>query len=74
MPRFHDPGYQDTLRLALLGAIYVGVATAVHAGVVLLAAAVRPHLAAGNRQLLVRRALSVLLLLIALWLAWGTRR
>ena len=74
VPRFLDPGHGSTSRLALLGAIYVGVATAVHTGVVLLAGALRPFLAGGNRQRLVRRGLSAPLLLLALWLAWGTRR
>src|SRR5215213_6504182 len=58
VPRFLDPGHGSTSRLALLGAIYVGVATAVHTGVVLLAGALRPFLAGGNRQRLVRRGLS----------------
>jgi threonine/homoserine/homoserine lactone efflux protein len=50
------------------------VATAVHASVVLLAATLRPWLAAGARQARVRKALAVLLLLIAAWLAWSTGR
>lgn len=74
VPRFLDPGHHGAPRLALLGAVYVGVATAVHAGVVLLAATLRPFLADGGRQRLVRKGLSVVLLLLAAWLAWGTRR
>lgn len=74
VPRFIDPEHGSTHRLALLGAIYVGVATAVHTGVVLLAGALRPFLTGGDRQRVVRRGLSVFLLLLALWLAWGTRR
>ena len=50
VPRFLEPGHGSTSRLALLGAIYVGVATAVHTGVVLLAGALRPFLAGGGRQ------------------------
>lgn len=74
VPRFLEPTHQGTLRLALLGAIYVSVATAVHGTVVLLAATLQPHLAGGRRGVIVRKTLAVVLLLIAAWLAWGTRR
>lgn len=74
VPRFVEAGQQGTGRLALLGALYVGIATAVHAAVVVLAASLRPYLAEGERQRAVRKGLSALLLLLAAWLAWGTRR
>lgn len=74
VPRFLEPAHQGTFRLALLGAIYVSVATAVHGTVVLLAATLQPHLAGGRRGVIVRKTLAVVLLLIAAWLAWGTRR
>ena len=74
VPRFLDRDHPGTAQLAGLGAVYVGVATAVHASVVLLAATLRPWLAARGRQVRVRRGLSVLLLLIAAWLAWSTGR
>ncbi len=56
-----------------LVAIYVLVATAVHAGIVLLAASVRPLLAAGTGERVLRRILAVLMGVIALWFAWETR-
>lgn len=74
VPRFLDPVHPETWRLGLLGAVYVGVATAVHAGVVLLASQLQPVLAKGSRQRIVRRGLALALLGIALWLAWGTSR
>ncbi|HZH46655.1 MAG TPA: LysE family translocator [Roseococcus sp.] len=60
-------------QLAILGTVYVGVASAVHLAIVLLAARLRPWLMAGPRRDRVRRTLSVLLALVALWLAYGTR-
>ena len=74
VPRFLDPTHPETLRLAHLGAMYVGVATGVHAGVVLLASQLQPILTRGSRQRILRRGLALTLLGIALWLAWGTAR
>jgi threonine/homoserine/homoserine lactone efflux protein len=74
VPRFLDAEQPGTRQLALLGAIYVAVATAVHAGVVVLAARAEPWLAAGGRQAWLRRGLAVVLLAIAVWLAWDTQR
>jgi threonine/homoserine/homoserine lactone efflux protein len=62
------------IQMAVLGTIYVGVATAVHATIVLIAAQLRPWLVEGPRQKIVRRVLSVVLALVAVWLAWTTRR
>ena len=73
------PSFIDTARGAVLGqnltlvAIYVAVATAVHTGVVLLAARLRPYLLAGAGERLVRRALAVVMAAIAVWFAWETR-
>jgi len=61
-------------QMAVFGALYVGVATAVHGSIVALAAQLRPWLVQGPRQQTVRRVLSVTLALVAIWLAWTTRR
>lgn len=77
VPRFlQEPpaGLPVVGQLAVLGTVYVGVATGVHVAIVLLAARLRPWLMAGPRRDAVRRALSVLLAGVALWLAWSTRR
>ncbi|WP_284177309.1 LysE family translocator [Rhabdaerophilum sp. SD176] len=58
----------------LLVLIYVLVATAVHALIVLFAAALRPYLVEGPRERLVRRLLAVSIALVAVWFFWGTRR
>ena len=63
-----------TIQMAVFGILYVGIATAVHASIVVLAARLRPWLVEGPRQQTVRRILSVLLAFVAIWLAWTTRR
>ena len=72
VPGFIAPGAPVTPQLALLGGVYVGIATTVHLAIILGAAALRPWLMAGRRTRLVRRSLSLLLVLAALWLAWST--
>ena len=59
---------------ARLGAIYIAIATTIHASIVLLASQLRPLLISGERQKSVRRILSFALVLVAAWLAWSTRR
>ena len=62
------------IQMAVFGSLYVGIATAVHGSIVILAAQLRPWLVEGPRQQTVRRILAVLLALVAIWLAWATRR
>ena len=62
------------IQMAVFGSLYVGIATAVHGSIVILAAQLRPWLMEGPRQQTVRRILAVLLALVAIWLAWATRR
>lgn len=61
-------------QMVVFGTLYVGIATAVHGTIVVLAAQLRPWLMEGPRQQAVRRILSVALALVAFWLAWTTRR
>ncbi len=63
-----------TQQTLVLVAIYVAVATLVHAAIVLFAAGLRPYLVAGPHEQLVRRLLAASLALVALWFFWGTRR
>jgi len=62
------------IQMAVFGILYVGIATAVHGTIVILAARLRPWLVEGPGQQTVRRILSVLLAFVAIWLAWTTRR
>ena len=57
-----------------LAAIYVAVATLVHAAIVLFADALRPYLVSGPHERLVRRILSASLALVALWFFVGSSR
>ena len=62
------------IQAALLGAIYVAIATTIHASIVLLANRLRPLLIARSGQTPVRRGLAIALALVAAWLAWSTRQ
>ena len=74
LPTFIDPAHGFLLAQNLtLVAIYVAVATVVHAAVVLLAAWLRPTLLAGVGEIIARRSLAVLMAAIAIWFAWHTR-
>lgn len=69
-----DSGGAGLLAQAVrLGAIYIAIATAIHASIVLLASRLRPILVSGHHQT-VRRVLAVALVLVTAWLAWSTRR
>jgi threonine/homoserine/homoserine lactone efflux protein len=61
-------------QMAVFGSLYVGIATAVHGSIVILAAQLRPWLVEGPQQQTVRRILAALLALVAIWLAWATRQ
>jgi threonine/homoserine/homoserine lactone efflux protein len=62
------------VQIARLGAIYVAIATTIHASIVLLAGQLRPFLLSGSRHKRGRRMLACALVLVAAWLAWTTRR
>ncbi len=71
----YDPGGSGLLfQAARLGAIYIAIATSIHASIVLLAGQLRSLLIAGAHQKSIRRILSLALVLVAAWLAWSTRR
>jgi threonine/homoserine/homoserine lactone efflux protein len=77
LPRFVGTESSDPpipIQMVVFGILYVSVATAIHAGIVTLAVQLRPWLIQGPRQHVVRRVLSVVLALVAVWLAWSTRR
>ncbi len=73
LPTFVDdtrPLVGQTITLSL---IYVAVATLIHSTIVLLADAARPWLEEERRSTIVRRTLSLLLVVIAIWLLLTTR-
>lgn len=74
LPNFVDPARGGLLvQNLMLVAIYVAVATAIHSGIVLLAARLRPVLVAGTGERALRRSLACLMAMIAIWFAWETR-
>jgi threonine/homoserine/homoserine lactone efflux protein len=62
------------IQMAVLGCLYVGIATMVHATIVVMAVQLKPLLIDRKRRDITRRALSVALAFVAVWLAWTTRR
>jgi threonine/homoserine/homoserine lactone efflux protein len=73
LPEFVDQNGSFIAQTLMLSMIYVAIATSVHSAIVLLADAVRPWLEGSRRQIIVRRVLSLLLALIAIWLLVATR-
>jgi threonine/homoserine/homoserine lactone efflux protein len=74
LPAFTNPAGEVLTETITLSMVYVAVATAIHATIVILAGLVRHILDDPRRSRIVRRVLSALLALIALWFAWATGR
>lgn len=75
MPLFLPQGLASGLGLSLAHvAIYVTIATLVHATLVLFADRVRPYLVTGRNVQWIRRLFALALAGIALWFFWETRR
>jgi len=72
--QYDSSGYGLLAQAARLGAIYIAIATTIHASIVLLASQFRALLISGSHQRPVRRILAIALVLVAAWLAWSTRR
>ena len=63
-----------TTQTLMLSAIYVGIATAIHLAIVLLASRLQRVIATPEQRRIVRRVLAVLLAAIAVWFAFSTSR
>ncbi|MEP6565395.1 MAG: LysE family translocator [Mesorhizobium sp.] len=74
LPTFVEAGRPILPQTVLLTAVYVAVATAIHAMIVVLAGALQPFLNDPKLEQISRRLLSALLALVALWFAWSTAR
>ena len=73
LPEFIRPGAGSVMSQTLaLGAIYVTIATIIHAGIVMLAGSLQSVVAASNSRRLVRRLLALALVGIAIWFALTT--
>ena len=74
LPNFLEPERQGWEQSALLTAVYVLVATLIHAVVVLAADAVRPLIESAKFRDRLGTVFAVLLVVVAVWLAISTRR
>jgi threonine/homoserine/homoserine lactone efflux protein len=74
LPTFVASGQQVLSQTLWLTVIYVVIATSIHALIVVLAATLQPVLMDPRRERIVRRLLSGLLALVAVWFAWSTQR
>jgi threonine/homoserine/homoserine lactone efflux protein len=71
LPEFIRPGGSVVSQTLALSAVYVTIATAIHASIVALAGSLQSSVASNNRRL-VRRLLAVALVIIAIWFALTT--
>ena len=74
LPTFIDAEKPLLPQTLTLTAVYVAVATAVHAAIVLLAGTLEPFLNDPRRERVARRVLSALLAAVAIWFGWSTAR
>ncbi|BCG85868.1 threonine transporter RhtB [Mesorhizobium sp. 113-3-9] len=74
LPTFVEAGRPILAQTVVLTLIYVAVATAIHALIVILAGALQPFLNDPRLERTSRRLLSALLALVAFWFAWSTAR
>jgi threonine/homoserine/homoserine lactone efflux protein len=73
LPEFIRPGAGSVMSQTLaLSAVYVTIATAIHAGIVALAGSLQSMVAASNSRRLVRRLLALALVIITVWFALAT--
>jgi threonine/homoserine/homoserine lactone efflux protein len=77
VPRFIDTtsgAMPAPVQMVSLGALSLGIATAIHVFIVLLASRLRPYFVKGRRYDITRKVLAIALALVAVWLVWTTRR
>ncbi|WP_420407119.1 LysE family translocator [Hoeflea sp.] len=74
IPAFLDPSRPVLAQTLWLSAVYVLIATLIHAVIVLAAGTFRPYLESPKRQQITRRVFAVLLALVAAWFAVSTGR
>ena len=74
MPNFVLPDRPGLGQSATLAAIYVAVATLIHAGIVVAAGSLQPLIAKPENRRRAGAVFSLLLVAIAVWIAWTTHR
>lgn len=73
LPTFMQPETDILPQAMFLTIIYVGIATTMHVLIVSLAGLLKPVIGNPARKRIARRALAILLALVALWFAIGTK-
>jgi len=73
LPGFLTPGAAVLPQTLILTAVFVAVATGIHATIVLASGTMSYLLTDQKRSGRIRRTLAVLLALVAVWFAWSTR-
>lgn len=73
LPTFMEPDTDILPQAVFLTIIYVGIATTMHLLIVTLAGLLKPVIENPVRKRIARRALAILLALVALWFAIGTK-
>jgi threonine/homoserine/homoserine lactone efflux protein len=75
LPEFIQPNGHPLFAQTLeLSAIYVGIATVIHLGIVAMAGSLQSTISTAGRRYLIRRAFALALLGIAIWFAWTSGR
>jgi threonine/homoserine/homoserine lactone efflux protein len=74
LPTFIDPSQSVARQALTLAAVYVCIASLIHSSIVLLAGSAMPWLENGARSQQVRRVMALLLVVIAVWMLFATRR
>ncbi|HPV67269.1 MAG TPA: LysE family translocator [Sphingorhabdus lacus] len=72
LPAYISAGVPVASQTLLLSFSYVGIATAIHLVIVVLAGSAHAWLAQGGRQLLIRRIFAVMIALVAIWFLRST--
>ena len=73
LPQFIDPARDATQQIAFLSAIYVGIATAIHAGIALLAGTAADWLQTSPQARTIRKVLALAIAAAAIWFFASTR-
>jgi threonine/homoserine/homoserine lactone efflux protein len=72
LPQFLDSAQEPARQIALLSAIYVGIATIIHAGIAIMSGSLADWLSKSPQAVTVRKALAILIAAAAIWFFYST--
>ncbi len=73
LPQFIDPGDDASQQISLLSAVYVAVATGIHAVIAVMAGSAAEFLQHSPRAVLLRKCMAVIIAIAAVWFFVSTR-